>query len=354
MILSDYGKGLLTERVTRELIAAAGSAPVLVDPYGRDTSRYRGASTLKPNLKELEVMTGRDLQRATLGEVEEAARSLLPTADLEAVVVTLGERGILVVPADGEAQHAPARSRDVYDVTGAGDTVIATLAAAISVGAELIDAARIANYAAEIVVTEVGAAAVKAKDLFLAMDRRHSAKPKSLGDLEARLVGWRRKGVRIVFTNGCFDLVHAGHTWLLDRAAELGDVLVVGLNSDASVRRLKGSGRPLMPEGDRLAMLTALQSVDAAVVFEEDTPLEIIQRIQPDVLVKGHDYQFDEIVGREEVEAGGGTVARVPLLPGHSTSDLVERIGRLYEASGDPEGAAASGASDELPTKRRT
>jgi D-beta-D-heptose 7-phosphate kinase/D-beta-D-heptose 1-phosphate adenosyltransferase len=244
-------------------------------------------------------------------------------------MVTLGERGILVVTEDGEGSLVPARSREVYDVTGAGDTVIATLAASISTGAGLLDAARIANYAAEMVVDEIGAAAIEAKDLFQALSRRTTPKPQDMSDLKPRLTSWRRKGKRIVFTNGCFDLLHAGHVWLLSRAAELGDVLIVGLNSDASVRRLKGPGRPLMSEGDRLAMLTALKCVDAAVVFEEDTPLELIERIAPDVLVKGQDYELDDVVGREQVEARNGKVVLVSLLPGHSTSALIERVKSL-------------------------
>jgi D-beta-D-heptose 7-phosphate kinase/D-beta-D-heptose 1-phosphate adenosyltransferase len=329
VILSDYGKGLLTNRVIRELMAAAQQTPVFVDPCGRDASRYRGAFLLKPNLKELENLTGRDLGRASIADIEDAARTLLPVAALKVVMVTLGERGILVVTEDGEGSLVPARSREVYDVTGAGDTVIATLAASISTGAGLLDAARIANYAAEMVVDEIGAAAIEAKDLFQALSRRTTPKPQDMSDLKPRLTSWRRKGKRIVFTNGCFDLLHAGHVWLLSRAAELGDVLIVGLNSDASVRRLKGPGRPLMSEGDRLAMLTALKCVDAAVVFEEDTPLELIERIAPDVLVKGQDYELDDVVGREQVEARNGKVVLVSLLPGHSTSALIERVKSL-------------------------
>ena len=345
VLLSDYGKGFLSPATIEAFLEASGGAPVLVDPKGRDFSRYRGASILTPNLLELEGATGSTLRGQPLPVVAEAARSLFPLVGLDTVLVTLGERGMLIVPRDGEAEHIPARAREVYDVTGAGDTVIAVLAVALSTGATLEDAARIANVAAGMVVDEVGAAAVESSALLSKVSGRQVSKAFSRPAVTDRVEAWRRQGKRIVFTNGCFDLLHAGHLWLLHQAADLGDILVVGLNTDSSVRRLKGADRPLVSEADRVAMLAALECVDAVVPFDEDTPHEIIRYVQPDILVKGADYAIDEVVGRRLVESRGGAVVLVQLLPEHSTSALIERIFR-----GRPKDTLAAESPDPDPS----
>ena len=328
VIISDYGKGVVTPASIRALIDAAAKAkvPVLVDPHRGDFSIYRGATVLKPNLAELEAATGRRLRGTTETELADIVRDLLETTGVETLVLTLSERGMMVISRGEEAEVIPAQPREVYDVTGAGDTVIAVLALALSVGARLADAARIANAAAGIVIREVGATSVQAEELTAELRGRATSKVLSWQALAEQVDTWKRKGLRIVFTNGCFDLLHFGHLSLLKQAAEQGDVLLVGINSDSSVARLKGPERPLVPERERIAMLAALESVDAVTVFDEDTPLELIRHIAPDVLVKGEDYEIDEVVGREEVESRGGRVTLVPLLPGYSTSSRIERV----------------------------
>jgi D-beta-D-heptose 7-phosphate kinase/D-beta-D-heptose 1-phosphate adenosyltransferase len=328
VILSDYGKGVVTPASARALIdaAAARQVPILVDPQGGDFTVYRGATLLKPNLKELEDGTGRQLRGASDEELIDVVTGFLDATDVEAVVLTLSERGMLVVSRGQKAEIIPAQPREVYDVTGAGDTVIAVLALALSVGAGLADAVRIANAAAGVVIREVGATSVEKERLIAELQRGRTAKAYSWVALGEQVSAWKRKGRRIVFTNGCFDLLHAGHLSLLRQAADEGDVLVVGINSDSSVARLKGPDRPLVPERQRVAMLTALEFVDAVTVFEEDTPLELIRHVKPDVLVKGQDYRAEVVVGRDVVESLGGRVTLVPLLPEYSTSELIDRI----------------------------
>jgi len=297
-----------------------------VDPKHADLGRYRGASVVTPNLRELERAVGHTLAAADSQSLAAAARPLIAAASLGALVVTLGEHGMLVVPARGEARAIPAVRRAVFDVTGAGDTAIAVLALGVGAGADLSSAAVIANAAAGLAVGEIGTVAIDATRLRGALAA--SAPSKILGreDLAARAASWHVAGKRIVFTNGCFDLLHAGHLALLHEAAALGDVLVLAINSDESVRRLKGPTRPVVPESDRAALLAALACVDAVTVYPEDTPLETLAVVRPHVLVKGQDYSREQVVGRELVEASGGRVALVPLLPQKSTTALVERI----------------------------
>jgi D-beta-D-heptose 7-phosphate kinase/D-beta-D-heptose 1-phosphate adenosyltransferase len=233
---------------------------------------------------------------------------------------------MLVVPEDGDHVAVGAQRRGVFDVTGAGDTVIAVLALGVAVGESLEDAARIANTAAGIAVGQVGAVAVPAAEIMATLSGRTPGKILSRRGLVARVEEWRLHGRRVVFTNGCFDLLHSGHLSLLRQAAELGDALVLAVNSDGSVRRLKGEGRPLVPETERAALLAALDCVDAVTIFDEDTPEEVIREVRPDVLVKGQDYRLDQVVGRDLVEAAGGRVELVPLLPDRSTSGLIDRI----------------------------
>ena len=326
IILSDYAKGVLTPETIAAVLRARGSIPLVVDPKHRDFARYRGATTVTPNLHELEAAAGRRLDAEDTRGIAAAARTLLASAGLESMVVTLGSRGMLVVPASGPEVAVPAHRHEVYDVTGAGDTAIAVLTLALAARAPLAQAAQLANAAAGVSVCQVGAVAVSAASIRDALAARPDGKLLSRHELEARAATWRTDGKRIVFTNGCFDLLHAGHLALLSHAAQLGDVLVLAINSDASVRRLKGPERPLVPQSERAALLAALTFVDAVTIFDEDTPLAALEAVKPHVLVKGGDYQASEVVGRELVEAAGGRVVIVPLTPDKSTSSLVARI----------------------------
>lgn len=326
IILSDYAKGVLTPETIAAVLPLRGAAPIVVDPKHRDFERYRGATTITPNLRELEAAAGETLSADDPDSIASAARRLVKEAALEAMVVTLGDRGMLVVPADGAAVAVPAAKREVYDVTGAGDTAIAVLAVSLAAGAPLLAAAHISNAAAGIAVGQVGAVAVETGRIRDALTDRPDGKILHRDALAARAASWRLAGKRIVFTNGCFDLLHTGHLTLLESAAKLGDVLVLAINSDDSVRRLKGRERPLVPQAERAALLAALSFVDAVAIFDEDTPLETLKAVRPHVLVKGGDYRPDQIVGRELVEGYGGRVAVVPLVPDRSTTALVERI----------------------------
>ncbi len=326
IILSDYAKGVLTADVISAVTGRRGTAPVVVDPKSRDFARYRGATTITPNRKELEEAAGTSLDPADRSAVAAAARPLIAAAGLSSMVVTLSEHGMLIVPADGPETAVPASRREVFDVTGAGDTAIAVLTLSLAARAPLLVAARIANAAAGVSVGQVGAVAVDADSIRSELTAGPEAKVLSRKDIAARAASWRMAGKRIVFTNGCYDLLHAGHLSLLHGAARLGDVLVLAINSDASVKRLKGPDRPLVNEAERAALLAALACVDAVTIFDEDTPLEALQAIKPHVLVKGADYRPDQVVGKDFIESYGGKVALVPLLPAKSTTALVDRI----------------------------
>jgi D-beta-D-heptose 7-phosphate kinase/D-beta-D-heptose 1-phosphate adenosyltransferase len=332
VILSDYAKGVLTAPIIAAITTRVGKLPVVVDPKTRDFTLYRGATTITPNLRELEAAAGGSLDPTDTESIAVAARKLIAGAGLDSMVVTLSEHGMLVVPAAGPAVSVPASRRAVFDVTGAGDTAIAVLTLSLAAKAPLPDAARLANAAAGVSVGQVGAVAVDADSIRSELTATPDAKVLSRVELAARAASWRIAGKRIVFTNGCYDLLHAGHLSLLHSAARLGDVLVLAINSDASVRRLKGPERPLVPQAERAALLAALACVDAVTVFDEDTPLETIEAVRPHVLVKGADYKAEQVVGREVVEASGGRVALVPLLPQKSTSALVERIKGLAKS----------------------
>ena len=330
VILSDYGKGMLTDGTLRRLIedARRRGCRVLVDPKRRDLQAYRGASLLTPNLGELALAAGRRLDPDDHEAIASAALPFVIATELECMVVTLGDRGMLLVEHSGATHHVPAVRRAVSDVTGAGDTAVAVLATALAAGATLNQAAEIANIAAGLAVAEVGAVAIEPAQISHALADIRGGKVLSRSELASRAAGWRVAGKRVVFTNGCFDLLHAGHLSLLHGAARLGDVLVLAINSDASVRRLKGPDRPIVGENERAALLAAISCVDAVTIFDEDTPLETLKAVRPHVLVKGQDYTVEAVVGREVVEADGGRVALVPLLAEKSTSALVERIRR--------------------------
>ena len=327
-VLSDYGKGVLEGGLAERLIALARRAgvPVLVDPKGRDFARYVGADVVTPNRRELAEASG--LPADTDAQVEAAARSLIARHGFGAVVATRSEKGLSVVRTD-RALHAPTHAREVFDVSGAGDTVVAAFSLSLAGGASLEAAAEVANVAAGVAVSKLGTAQVTAAELAEALRAR--AEEEAAEDVgsgpEARLADWRRRGLSVGFTNGCFDLLHAGHVSLLAWARARCDRLVVGLNDDASVRRLKGEGRPVNDVEARRAVLEALRSVDLVLPFAEDTPEVLIRRIAPDLLVKGADYREDQVAGAESVRARGGRVELAPLAPGRSTTAMLERVG---------------------------
>jgi len=330
IILSDYGKGFLRPETVRALISTGRElgVPVLVDPKSPDLSVYRGASVVTPNRRELAAMAGGDVPAIDEPGYVELARHQVSQAGIEALVVTLGEHGVLVVPAQGEACPIRSTSQEVYDVTGAGDTFIAVLALALAAGLELRSAARVATAAAGVVVAKFGTAVVRPDELTAALAIAPPAPTRVWSDeaLLRQVATWRRQGKRVAFTNGCFDVLHAGHLALLRFAAAQADRLIVGINDDASVRGLKGPGRPCNVEAERSELVAALDCVSAVVLFSEDTPLRLIQQLRPDVLVKGADYALEDVVGREVVEASGGRVALAPLVPERSTSRLIEKL----------------------------
>ena len=330
VLLSDYAKGVLTARVIRSIIDTARKLgkSVIVDPKSANFGIYRGATLLTPNRKEFAEATRSPAD--TPDSIADAARDAMQLAECEAMLVTQSEQGMTLVPRNGEAVHVPAHPVKVRDLSGAGDTVAAVLAVTLAAGAEWETALRMANAAAAVAVGKKGTAIVTPAEL-----RRKILPHASLAaeekiiaagmDLDAFLLDWRKQGLRVGFTNGCFDILHPGHVKVLTAARGACDRLIVGLNSDASVKRLKGKGRPVQDERARAEVLAALEAVDFVVIFEEDTPTKLIGEIRPSVLVKGGDYTREQVVGHEIVEAAGGQVLLVEVLPGFSTTSLVNR-----------------------------
>jgi D-beta-D-heptose 7-phosphate kinase/D-beta-D-heptose 1-phosphate adenosyltransferase len=326
LLVSDYAKGTLTPALLAGLLAAAKKKgiPALVDPKGRDYGRYRGATLVTPNRKELETVAGETARDAAA--VAALGARLRDELELDALLVKLSEEGMLLLPRGGEPRFIRARAREVFDVTGAGDTVLAALGVALGAGLGLEAAAEIANRAAGCAVARVGTAPVHWADLLDGLVAAPEEKLLDRAHLAAVCATLRRAHRRVVFTNGCFDLLHPGHIRLLTEARREGDFLVVGLNSDASVRRLKGEGRPILGERDRAQVLGGLDAVDFVVVFDEETPEALIESVRPDVLVKGGDYTEETVVGAPFVRSYGGRVALVPLVAGNSTSAVVTRM----------------------------
>jgi len=328
MVLSDYGKGVLAPDMVAGLIARAAGKVVVVDPKGTDYSIYAGATIVTPNRKELHEATGMAVNSDD--EVVAAARHLIATCGIGSVLVTRSQDGMTLVQGDGAVHHLPAEAREVFDVSGAGDTVVATLAAALASGASLLEGALLANVAAGIVVAKVGTAVAYADELVAVLHHGDltaggskivtAAAAADLADL------WRRKGQKVGFTNGCFDLLHPGHVSILAQARAACDRLVVGLNSDASVQRLKGPTRPVQSEAARATVLSSLASVDLVVIFGEDTPLTLIETLRPDVLVKGADYTVATVVGADLVQGWGGKVVLADLVDGQSTTNTIRRM----------------------------
>jgi D-beta-D-heptose 7-phosphate kinase/D-beta-D-heptose 1-phosphate adenosyltransferase len=328
VVLSDYAKGVLTEEVCQAVIQAARGQriPVLVDPKSVDFARYRGATTICPNLAELCMAVHGDAH--DLKALLDAAEVLVEQLGIEFLTATLGERGIALVRR-GSSLLAPAVARQVFDVSGAGDTVIAVLALCVASGLRPETAVELANIAAGIVVGKVGTVPVEKYELLAALAPEIALhgedKVMTREELVIRVALWKANGERVVFTNGCFDLLHIGHITLLEQARRFGDRVVVAINSDASVKGLKGAGRPVVGERERARVLAALAAVDAVVVFDEPTPLEVLVATRPDVIVKGGDYEVETVVGANEVMAWGGQVKIVPLVAGFSTTQLIAK-----------------------------
>ena len=330
LILSDYAKGVLTDRVLAGAIGAARAAgvPVVVDPKRQDFAAYAGATVVAPNALEIARATG-----LAAGDDEAAAiacRVALEQARAEAILLKRSEKGLTLLPRDGEAMHVPTRAREVADVSGAGDTLVAAFALALAAGAALAEAARLANEAAGLAVAHHGTAAVTRAELAAALHQGEvlALDDKIVSEAEAlaRVAAWRAAGLAVGFTNGCFDLIHPGHVRLLARARAACDRLVVALNTDASVQRLKGPERPVQSEAARATVMASIASADLVVLFDEDTPERLIRAIRPDVLIKGADYTVATVVGADFVQAHGGRVVLIPLEAGHSTTATISRI----------------------------
>lgn len=325
VLLSDYGKGVLSDPQVIIQLANQHHKKTIVDPKGNDFSKYRDASVITPNYSEFCAVVG---ECADEQEIHTKAIALCKQLNLEALLITRSAEGMTLVAQSGEITTFPAQVREVYDVTGAGDTVISVFAMGLASGDSLEQAAKVANVAASIVVGKFGASTVTADELeqaLLGYDYPQS-KLIDLPILVAKLDEARKQNRRIVFTNGCFDMLHKGHAYLLHQAARHGDLLVVGLNSDDSVRALKGSERPINNLQDRAEMLSHLTPVDWVVAFEEDTPLALIKSLRPDVLIKGGDYSMDQIVGAEVVQSLGGEVKTIPVVEGYSTTKIINTL----------------------------
>ncbi|MSR10736.1 MAG: bifunctional D-glycero-beta-D-manno-heptose-7-phosphate kinase/D-glycero-beta-D-manno-heptose 1-phosphate adenylyltransferase HldE [Gammaproteobacteria bacterium] len=325
LVLSDYAKGGLAEVAALIQLGRRKNIPVIVDPKGTDFNKYRGATLLTPNLSEFEAVVGRS---ATEEELVSKGQRLVQELGLEALLITRGEHGMTLIRPNSPELHLPAHAQEVFDVTGAGDTVISVLAASMAAGHTMADATMLANLAAGLVVGKLGTAAISAPELRRTMlaEQGSGRGVMTSEQLQIAVQDAKAHGETIVFTNGCFDIIHAGHVGYLAQARKLGKRLVVAINDDASVRRLKGSGRPINPVERRMAVLAGLEAVDWVVSFPEDTPEGLLHLLQPDVLVKGGDYTLEKVVGGEYVQSYGGQVKALEFLDDCSTSAIVEKM----------------------------
>ncbi len=325
VILSDYGKGTLSDVGGLISVCRDAGVPALVDPKGTDFNKYRGASLLTPNQSEFEAVAGACESDA---ELVGRARQMIDDLDLAALLITRSEKGMLLLEAGAEPVYLSTQAREVYDVTGAGDTVIATLAGALASGQDLVSAAALANVAAGLVVRKIGVATVTPGEISVSLHQRGQGGrgPVTRDELCAMVAESHDRNERVVMTNGCFDVLHAGHVAYLEEAKSLGDRLIVAVNDDDSVRRLKGDSRPINALEDRLLVLAGLAAVDWVVPFSEDTPATLIGKILPDVLVKGGDYKPDDIAGSKEVLQNGGEVHVLSFRDGHSSSRIIDRL----------------------------
>ena len=329
VILSDYAKGVLSDDVCQYIIAACKEVniAVLADPKGQDYRKYKGATALTPNKKEMAEACGVNMNDTSA--LLSGAKKLKGYLGLEFLAVTRGDEGVTLLDKNNE-HHIVATTKQVFDVSGAGDTVIATLAAGLIHGLRPLDALCLANIAAGIVVGKVGTVPIQLDELLHELTFKNTIEPvdkiTDLTGLSLKVNAWRITKQKIVFTNGCFDILHAGHVTYLEAAKKTGDKLILGLNTDRSVSALKGPSRPVIHEQDRARVLAALASVDAVILFDEDTPLNLINTIKPDIIVKGSDYTEDQVVGGMEVKSWGGKVALIDLVAGHSTTHILEKI----------------------------
>lgn len=326
ILMSDYMKGLLTQSFSKKIIECANNnnIPIIIDVKDPNYEKYKGATLIKPNLNELRMLTG--CEANTDEEIINASEKLRELCNCKYVLTTLGSKGMVLV-GDGTPYFVKSLAKEVYDVSGAGDTTIAYLAACIANGVNIRDAVDIANYAAGIQVSKVGTSSVSWKEVLDSMATKIcSIRKKIISKDDILNFRIKNSDKRIVFTNGCFDILHIGHKKYLEKASTLGDILVVGVNSDSSVRRLKGYSRPINNEQDRIEMLSAFSFIDYVVIFEEDTPYELIRSLQPDVLVKGGDYSREEVIGKDIVEARGGTLELIPFVEGKSTTNIIDKI----------------------------
>jgi len=332
VLISDYGKGVITPSFAKRVIVMAKAAdiPIIIDPKGGDYAHYAGATLITPNQTELARVVGHSVDNE--GSLVTAARSLLASLEASAILVTRSADGMTLVEKSGAVSHLAAESLEISDVTGAGDTVVAVMGLALAASVPVIDSACLANTAAGLVVSRQGTAVVNARELGAGLLRRDlSAGESKVVDAATATncsAMWRSDGLIVGFTNGCFDLLHPGHVSLLSNAKKVCDRLIVGINSDASVKRLKGTGRPVQTEAARAAVLASMEYIDLLVVFGEDTPLDLIKDIRPNVLVKGADYDKDSVVGADTVEADGGRVVLVELLDKFSTSETINALKR--------------------------
>jgi len=336
VIISDYDKGTLTRTLLKKVIQLCRKyhKTVLVGPKGKDFTKYRGATAIVPNRSETEEATGLEITSKT-SSYKSAAQKMLRNLALDFTVITLGPDGLYLLDRKGISAYDPARHRDVYDVTGAGDTVLATLGIAFAAKLPYQDVLHLANLAAGVVVSKVGTATVTREDIiqhhYLKSDHENikaEHKLKNVKSLSVILSAKKADGRKVVFTNGCFDLIHPGHIRTLEFSRAQGDILVVGLNSDKSVRIIKGKSRPILNQSDRIKVLSAFSAVDYVALFDQPTPIELIKKLKPDVLVKGADWDEGRIVGADVVRSYGGRIARVPLIPGISTSDIIRKINK--------------------------
>lgn len=325
LVLSDYAKGALQDVGALIELARKQKIPIIVDPKGTDFGKYRGATLITPNFNEFEAVVG---HCANEEELVAKGLKLMGELDLQAMLITRGEHGMTLLRPDSEELHLPARAREVFDVTGAGDTVISVLAAALAAGDDLAEATAIANLAAGLVVGKLGTAAISGPELRRAIlaEQNSGLGVMTAEQLRIAVLDAKAHGEKIVFTNGCFDIIHAGHVGYLAEAKKLGDRLIVAINADESVTRLKGSGRPINPVERRMAVLDGLEAVDWVVSFSDDTPEALLESLQPDILVKGGDYSLDQVVGGEYVLSYGGEVKALEFLDDCSTSAIMEKM----------------------------
>lgn len=333
LVLSDYGKGTLSVSTIMAVIneAKAAGVPVFVDPKSRDFSHYSGATCITPNLKELAAAADEDVKEEL--SVIAAARRVMAQAKADALLVTRSEKGMILVEATGEVHSVPARAREVFDVSGAGDTVIATMALCRAAGRSLSQAMHVANAAASVVVSKLGTAVANLTEVMHELDAQDHARGiaptpgvQSLEDVRNLVLHWKQQGLTIGFTNGCFDVFHPGHVALLSRARSECDRLIVALNTDASVRDLKGPTRPVNTLDARALVIAAIRYVDCVVEFAEATPIELIRTLLPDVLIKGADYTIDRVVGADLIQAAGGRIVLANLMSGQSTTHTIARV----------------------------